>query len=282
MAKKILSNIIGFFLFVLSICLIVLIILSNTILKKQYVLDLLEKSKYYENTYNNIKNDFENYIIQSGIDESRLEDLCSIEQVKNDVNDMVSTIYDGQDIKLDTQIISNKINNIIYEILQENNRIPSKEEKEAIEIFEKNMSRAYEKNIVFDKNNVLEIQNIIKKIEIFVERAVKILLASCLIVVVLIILINRKLIEIIKIIGTSVIATGIVSILIKLLIQNRIKNILILNKAFSNSLIMLMNNIINTILITGIIAVIIGCILVILCNIKEQNIEGKNKIKNKK
>ena len=75
MVKKIIIYIMNFFLVIFIFTLSSLLIFSNTILNKQYIKEILEKNNYYEKTYYNIQNDFENYILQSGLDKDILNNL---------------------------------------------------------------------------------------------------------------------------------------------------------------------------------------------------------------
>ena len=69
---KAIFNIIKFILItILVICLIsigVITIVSSTILNKEYITNKLEETNFYEETYELVKSNFENYIYQSGLD----------------------------------------------------------------------------------------------------------------------------------------------------------------------------------------------------------------------
>lgn len=268
MAKKIITYILGFVLFLTLFITLALIVFSNTVLKKQFVLNILEESNYYENTYYNIKDEFESYIIQSGIDEKDLEGIYSLEQVKTDINSLIDAIYEEKEIAVDSKIIAEKIDSIINEILEENNRVPGKEEKESIELFEKNMSKVYEQNIVYAKEYIEKINGILPKIQNYAQKAT---IAACVIdivIVFIIAIINRNVKHTIKSLGVSFVATGLLASLMLPLIENRIQNILILNKAFSNSLIMLVNSVVNIFFVTGIVIIVIGSVAIVLSNVQ--------------
>ena len=70
---KVLTNIIKFILVsILTICLIaigMITIVYSTILDKTYITSKLEETNFYQETYELVKSNFENYIYQSGLDE---------------------------------------------------------------------------------------------------------------------------------------------------------------------------------------------------------------------
>ena len=107
---KIIAKIIKFILItILVICIIAIgmsKIVSSTILDKTYTMQKLEETNFYSETYELVKSNFENYIYQSGLEETVLEDICTEEKVKNDIEQIISNIYDGTDIKIDTKKIN--------------------------------------------------------------------------------------------------------------------------------------------------------------------------------
>ena len=114
---KILLNIIKFIIaIILTICVITLIIVniaSSTILNKEFILGKLDETNYYANIYTAVKSDFENYIYQSGLDESVLENIVPAEKIENDTKIIINNIYDGTNEDVDvTEIETNLRNNI--------------------------------------------------------------------------------------------------------------------------------------------------------------------------
>ena len=106
---KILLNLIKYIIVILlTFCIIGLLIInvaSSTILKKQYVLNKLEETNYYEEIQKLIQDGFENYIGPSGLDESVIVDIVSLEKIKEDTNIIVSNMYDGTNAELNTETL---------------------------------------------------------------------------------------------------------------------------------------------------------------------------------
>ena len=71
----------------------VMTIVFSTILDKNYVMQKLEETNFYADTYELVESNFENYIYQSGLDEEVLKNICTEEKVKKDINIMLSNIY---------------------------------------------------------------------------------------------------------------------------------------------------------------------------------------------
>ena len=73
---KVITNIIKFIvLTILTLCIVsvgIITIVSSTILDQSYIMQKLEETNFYSDTYELVKSNFENYIYQSGLDEEVL------------------------------------------------------------------------------------------------------------------------------------------------------------------------------------------------------------------
>lgn len=111
---KIIANIARFILIaILTICIIaisLITIVSSTILDKNYIISKLEETNFYGEVYKLVESNFENYIYQSGLDETTLNNICSKEKVEQDINIMLSNIYEGTNKKIDTTPIKDNLN----------------------------------------------------------------------------------------------------------------------------------------------------------------------------
>ncbi len=151
MAKKIISH---FFSMLLALSLFVLLIvgiLRITVCNKQYIISKLEEGKYFEKVYYEILDGFEEYVIQSGLENKDLEGICSIEEVEEDVIKVLDSIYENSELNVNSDRIVSNLDNRINEILKNNNRIPDAEENESIKRFEKAIGQVYTDNILFSK-----------------------------------------------------------------------------------------------------------------------------------
>lgn len=273
MIKKIIIFIINFFLVICIFLLSSLQIFSNTIFNKQYIIGLLEKNNYYEKIYYSIEDGFKNYIMQSGLDESILDNLYDKEKVNEDINMVISAVYDGTSVNVDTESIVQKLDNRINSILEQNNRIPESSEIEEIKIFEDAIATTYVDEITYSVEYIKEISNVFTKIQLLLPNIKIILIGVIVILLALIIAISRNVLKIVNTIGIMILTVGIIDIAIKLLIKDRVHNILILNSAFSMNIIDLINSIINSFFSLGIIAISVGAVLIILSSFaKKKNV----------
>ena len=132
---KVLINILKIIIItILTICILFLgikNIFSSTILDQSYITNKLEETNLYHETYELVKSNFENYIYQSGLDEIVLEDICTEEKVKKDLNTILSNIYQGTDVKIDTTEIADNLNknigNLLYDDINVILRLKDKE-----------------------------------------------------------------------------------------------------------------------------------------------------------
>ena len=90
---KVLTNLLKFMVItILTISMVILGFISisfSTILNKNYIIQKLEETDFYSEMYKLVESNFENYIYQSGLDEEVLQNICTEEMVKNDINAML-------------------------------------------------------------------------------------------------------------------------------------------------------------------------------------------------
>lgn len=264
MVKKIIIYIMSFFLSVCIILLSSLLIFSNTILNKQYVINVLERNGYYEKTYYNIQEGFKNYIMQSGLEESILEDLYDSEKVNNDINMVIDLIFENKSINIDTQVIVQKLDDRINAILDQNNRVPETQEIEEIRIFEDTIAEVYSNEITYSMDSIQQISSVFSKIQLLLSTIKIALIIITIGLFLLIIAVSRSVREVINSLGITLITVGVIEFAIKFLIGDRTHNILILNTNFSTSLIDLINSIIDTFFCTGVILAGLGFVIIII------------------
>lgn len=269
MLKKIVIYIINFFFIISTFLLVSLLILSNTILSKQYVMKSLEKNNYYETIYYDIEEGFEDYIMQSGLEKDVLENLYDKQKVHNDINMVLDTIYENKELNIDTKIVKEKLHERINNVLKENNRVPGREEKEAIETFENTIIDVYNSKVVYSQKYVEQLADAYAKVQPILTKIKIALGVVSLFLLVIIIAINKSRKESVKTIGIAMLTVGILHSSLKLVIGKRVHNILILSKTFSEGVIYLVDAIVNTFFIVGIIMIVIGVATIILNNMKK-------------
>lgn len=273
--KKGIVYIINLFLVICIFALSSILIFSNTILSKQYVLGVLEKNNYYERTYHDIQDGFKNYIMQSGLDESVLEDLYSQEQVKQDIDMVINGIYENKNIKVDTQLIKKTLDDRISKVLKQNNRVPDREEKEAIQTFENAIVETYANGIAFSQRTVEQIGNVFAKIQNMVSIAKVALMVVIVVLIAIIVLVNRNVKETVTTMGIALLSSGILGVVLKLLLGDRMHNILMLNATFSDTVVYLIKAIINAFFTVGIVMTIIGIVAIIVGSMNKEEKQNR-------
>ena len=214
---KVLTNIIRFILMViLTITIItfsIITIVSSTILDKNYIIRKLEETNFYEETYKLVESNFENYIYQSGLDETVLENICSQEKVKEDVNIILSNIYDGTNQKIDTTEIAENLNNNIDKL-----GIKTSKNASAIDKFVDHICEEYEDTVIhtsYEDN----LNNAYSKIIKIGEKVTNITTITFAIALVLMTIISIKCEDKnIRNIGISLLSAGIFNIIVNKII----------------------------------------------------------------
>ena len=242
-------------------------IASSTILSQSYVLKQLEEANYYANIYTEIKSDFENYIYQSGLDESVLENIISVEEVTQDTNQIIANIYNGDNKKIDVTALKEKLNKNIEESLK-GQRINMSTQR-AIDEFVNKIADQYIETMShtnFEKN----INDIYTKVKEYVELGNKVIIVVIGIMVIAILAIQyKKIFRNFALIGISFTGSGLFYIFVNMFVNSKIKieNIVILNDAISIVLRNVLTNIVNTINQYGWIFFGIGIVLIVIGNI---------------
>ena len=125
---------------ILSFCLILIVaiilgksILENKILNKNYLLEKMDETEVYLQVSRAVTSGFENYIYQSGLPEDTIKDLYTEEMIKNDVNSLVNSMYEGTDIKLSDDIVRNNLNQKIDAYVESQGLKLNKQGRENIE-----------------------------------------------------------------------------------------------------------------------------------------------------
>ena len=242
-------------------------IASSTILSQSYVLKQLEEANYYANIYTEIKSDFENYIYQSGLDESVLENIISVEEVTQDTNQIIANIYNGDNKQIDVTALKERLNKNIEESLK-GQRINMSTQR-AIDEFVNKIADQYIETMShtnFEKN----INDIYTKVKEYVELGNKVIIVVIGIMVIAILAIQyKKIFRNFALIGISFTGSGLFYIFVNMFVNSKIKieNIVILNDAISIVLRNVLTNIVNTINQYGWIFFGIGIALIVIGNI---------------
>ena len=103
--KKAISYIFSFVLVLMLLFLCLLAIVKSTILDEKYMLSKLEEANYYERMNGEIIEQFKNYTIQSGLSDGVLENLFTEDKLKQDINNVIDSIYTGKELEINTSEI---------------------------------------------------------------------------------------------------------------------------------------------------------------------------------
>lgn len=274
---KIIANIARFILIaILTICIIamsVITIVSSTILDKNYIISKLEETNFYEEVYKLVESNFENYIYQSGLDETALNNICSKEKVEQDINIMISNIYEGTNKKIDTTPIKDNLNENIDKL-----NVRNKKNSEAIDQFVKHICEEYENTLIHTEyeNRIHSTYN--KVVAILNKVRTATIVAICIDAVLILITSIKQISKFVQAIGTSVLSSSIFGIVACNIVTSKvdIQGIKIFNDAFSKTLVTIIQEIINKVQTLSIITLIIAIMLIIIYSIMTAIANNKN------
>lgn len=240
---------------------------SSTILSEQYILSKLEETDYYNKIYESVKSNFENYIHQSGLEETVLENIVSKEKVRKDTNIIISNLYDGLEQKIDTQEIRDNLNKNIKETLGEQNI--TKTQQSSIDTFVEHICNeytdtmshfSYEKQINQYYQKAMQYINLVKKV---------LLITIGLAILLLLVLNLKRIYKFVSLLGISLTTTGTFLVIVNLFINSKVKvqTITILNDAISDTVRSVLAEILHMIMNNGSIMLITGILLIIIPNL---------------
>lgn len=272
--KKILN-----FIFVLVIALSftfigVKSVVFKTIFNKEYVLEQMENNNFYSETYKLVESGFENYIEQSGLDEEVIKNICTEDKIKNDINIILSNIYEGTNEKIDTSEISNNLNSNID---KENVRTSSN--SKAIDEFVEHICQSY-KDTIISTSYENTINEKYSKITQKITKVQNILIIAIIISIIGVIALNVK--DILKLLfwtESAVLSSAVMQLAITTVIKSKVNidGIKIFNDAFSNIVVTIIKDILSKINIIAGKFIIVYFILVVIYTIiilaqkKEEN-----------
>ena len=262
---KVLTNLLKFIIIVvLAVCSIaigIIQIVTQTVLNKNYIIQKMEETNFYSETYKLVQSNFEKYIEQSGFEENILENICTEEKVKQDKNLMISNIYEGANKTIDITEISDNLNANIDKL-----NIRDSKNQKAIEQFVEHICQEYTDTLVHTKYEN-DINKFYKEIVIKKDKIEKIVIIAMVIDVIVILIVNNKNIEKdFQSIGTAIFSSSAFELIACQIINLRvsIKGIKIFNDAFSDMIVAIIQNVISKVVSFGIATLMIAIILIII------------------
>lgn len=283
---EILKNLLKFiFIAILTICMIsigMISIVFSTIFSKDYIMQKLEETNFYSGIYELVKSNFENYIYQSGLDEEVLDDICTEEKIKQDIQIMLSNIYNGTNQKIDTTEIANKLNGNIEKL-----GVKNRQNENAIQQFVTHICDEYTNTLIHTKYEN-KINEIYKKGTEILNKIYEIILVVFVIDIIAIIIINNKKIsKDIQHIGIALLATSIFELSVWQIINLKvdIHGIKIFNDVFSKSVVVIIENTLGQVASLALGTIVIGAIFIIIYaaretykSLKQKEVSSERKI----
>lgn len=268
---KVIANIIKYMLVIVLTISIILTVaihtITSTILNKDYILGKLEETNYYNNIYNQVESNFENYIYQSGLDEEVLKNIISEEDIKSDTTQIISNIYDGKTSNIDVSKIEKRLETNIYNSLS-NQRI-TESTKKAIDQFINKITEEYKDTIVHTKYET-NINKVLSKIIKYGSIIKNILIVASIVIGIILLLLNIKnIFRGCAQLGIALLATGFFNIIVNIIINTKVKidNITVLNNGFSMTLRNIIHDVIKIFMNYSFILLAVGLLIIVISNI---------------
>lgn len=270
--RKIISYIFSILVVTLMFATIILSMVNAVIFSKSNIKNKMQKVDYYSEISNIIKDSANNYIMQSGFDESIMDSVIPKEKINNDIDKVIDAIYDGKEIDISTEEIKASLDENVQKYIQQNNYKVDAQAQKDIAKFEEKIESIYANSITYSKNAIKEVVKYFK----MAKRITRLMLIVISILLIILAFITYKINR--ASFGISLVSTGIICIFIKCYssLNIAVNNILMVNKTFSNLMISLINQVVQYIFICGIILTILGIALIILFERKSASEKYEN------
>lgn len=265
--RKIISYILAIILVTLMSATIILSIVNAVVFSKSNVKKQMQKVDYYTEINNIIKESANNYIVQSGFDESIMDNVISKGKINKDIDKVINAIYEGEEVEISTDEIKNSLDKNVQQYIAQNNYKVDAQTQKDIEKFEDKIESIYANSITYSKSSIKKVVKYFK----MAKRMTRVALIASLILLIIFAIITYKTNR--ATFGISLLATGIICIFIKCYssINIAVNNILMVNKTFSNLMINIINQVIQYVFIGGIILAVLGIALIIIFERKSAN-----------
>lgn len=265
--RKIISYILAIILVTLMSATIILSIVNAVVFSKSNVKKQMQKVDYYTEINNIIKESANNYIMQSGFDESIMDNVIPKEKINNDIDKVINAIYEGEEVEISTDEIKTSLDKNVQQYIAQNNYKVDAQTQKDIEKFEDKIESIYANSITYSKSTIKKVVKYFK----MVKRMTRVALIASSILLIIFAIITYKTNR--ATFGISLLATGIICIFIKCYssINIAVNNILMVNKTFSNLMINIINQVIQYVFIGGIILAVLGIALIIIFERKSAN-----------
>ena len=141
---------ISYYFLLILLCLNLLVLsillpLKYTLFNEEYMRQELIRQNYETKVYEEIKNQMNHYLSQSGLEESVFDNIVTEEKVKEDILSNLTSLYENKESSIDTTSITNKLEENIENYLASQN-IEVKD-MESLNAFVKQIGSIYEEEL---------------------------------------------------------------------------------------------------------------------------------------
>lgn len=263
-AKLLIQYILQFLFPIFLFFFIILTMLFFTVFNPKYILKTFEKCDYYTKLQNTIDEEMNNYIIQSGFDESVLNNIYPKEDLKKQVRNIVYSMYRHDTYKVDTKTVETNLKQNINEYLSTNNIVVNDEE--SISKFIEKMAEVYEENI-----HILKSITMLDKLLYFGKISCLIGSITLFVIVILLYIILKKIYKV-NCLSTTLFTNAILLFMTCMYFYNRldINHINLLSASFSSFIMILLKNMLIYLLELSLITIMLGMTTVVIENNKKE------------
>lgn len=266
MKRRVVSYLLSILLTVFLVSTVILATANFTILNTKNVRKKVVSTNFYVETQNIIIDACKNYVMQSGFDESIMDGVINTSDVEHDVNGLLDYLYEGREYELHASSVKKSLDNNIKKYIEQNNYEVNEENQNSINEFENSVENIYRRNIEYSADEVKQIAKVVQKVKKIVPIAMIICLVATMILGFIIYKVSKPSV------GIGLLAAGAILVFFK--VSSRasfaINNILLMNKAFSNTLIAIANNMVLVLFVVGILLCVVGVIWIIVMELRRK------------
>lgn len=264
--KKILNILLSFIL-MLGLLSSTFLVIANNYANKENMLKKFEEVNLYNSVYEEVRDGFENYIYQSGLDINIIDKICSKEKVKNDIIAVVNGMYGEGDSTIDSSEIRTNLDSAINEYVESQGRKLSTQEEENIEKFEELIEESYKEEIGLYQKGSNEIARKLPQVLSLIRKAEIAAIGVTALVLIILVALNSKAISTPgAYFGVAMLSSGVIMLALKNTIVSKINidELVVFTKSLSNALIIIIKDILSAIQTCGIWYVICGILIIVI------------------
>ena len=206
---------------------------------------------------------------QSGLDESVIENIITVEDIKTETRNCIESIYNNTKYTINKENIEKRFNENINSYLEENHRKLNSNEEKSVSTLVSKISSLYASE-VFPIDLISKVNINLKKISDLVNIA-NVSLYGCVgVLLLLLIVINIKnIMKVLNYVGVSLLSSGIVLYAPKIFIDYKlhINDINIYNRNISDIIINFINDVLNYFTVIPIIFIVLAVVLLFVANL---------------